>query len=67
MTVFYAEDGGSTHLPAATYKDVTCLMTASLALIITEEKGLGKNAYLNVSSPHSATEAEENHEDFQPE
>ena len=40
-------------------------MTANLVLIITEENGFGeKNAYLNVSSPHSATQTEENHEDL---
>jgi len=44
MIIFYPEDGGSTHFSAAyhllaTYKDATCLMTANLAFIITEEKG----------------------------
>jgi len=51
ITIFYAEDGDSTHFSAAfhllaTYKDATCLMTANLVLTIAEEKGFGRKKNL---------------------
>jgi len=46
ITIFYAEDGDSTHFSAAfhllaTYRDATCLMAANLFLTTAEEKGFG--------------------------